>query len=39
MLSHKWFNPVFPDAEQDFEGDDRADNVDDNFLLNEEDGK
>jgi serine/threonine protein kinase len=39
MMSHKWFNPVFESAEQAFEGDDREDNVDDNFLLNEEDGK
>jgi len=39
MMSHKWFNPEFPDAEQAFEGDDREEDVGDNFLLNEEDGK
>tara|TARA_B110000285_G_scaffold163082_1_gene182124 strand:- start:99 stop:269 length:171 start_codon:yes stop_codon:yes gene_type:complete len=39
MMGHKWFNPVFDSGEQEFEGDEREDNVEDNFLLNEEEGK
>lgn len=38
MMGHKWFNPVF-DKTQEFEGDDREENVDDNFLLNDEEAK
>jgi serine/threonine protein kinase len=35
MMSHKWFNPIFDNA-QEFEGDEREEDVEDNFLLNEE---